>query len=84
MHVCACCVYSATQAMDELDVSEFRHGGVNITGFTLLPRTSPRLLTLQGEWGRADPAIYPGAGNGTRLKVKRTLKLFKPRAILKG
>jgi len=50
--------------MDELDLGDFRHGGVNITGFTLINRTAPRVQIVQKDWLQ-----WHGMRLGTKLKV---------------
>jgi len=67
-HRCVC----YRQAMDELELNDFRHGGVNITGFSLLDTSSPRLQTFQREWSRLDPKFWHGAGRGRRITVSES------------
>ena len=64
----------AVQTMDELELNDFRHGGVNITGFSLLDAASPRLQGFQREWSRLDPRFWHGAGRGRRLTVSHTAR----------
>ena len=55
--------------MDELALEEFRHGGVNITGFALLDKTSPGLRAFEREWTHLDPRYWHGAGRGRPITV---------------
>jgi len=57
------------QTMDELELDDFRHGGVNITGFSLLDDESARLRAFQREWSHLDPRYWLGAGRGRRITV---------------
>ena len=53
------------QVMDELDLTHFRHGGVNITGFRLLDRDNPKIRTIEQQWlklSHANPLYWKGAG----------------------
>ena len=54
--------------MDELDLSKFQHGGVNITGFRAVIST-PQGQEAQKEWSLLNPRIYKGAGPGTKINV---------------
>ena len=55
--------------MDELELDDFRHGGVNITGFSLLDTSSPRLQAFRREWSHLDPKYWHGAGRGRKITV---------------
>jgi len=58
--------------MDELELDDFRHGGVNITGFSLLDdNSSSRLLAFQREWSHLDPKYWHGAGRGRKITVRQ-------------
>ena len=59
--------------MDELDIEEFKHGGVNITGFNLLDMTQPKTMALQKEWSKLNPNYWHGAGNGRKVTVSCSL-----------
>jgi len=49
------------QAMDELDIGDFKYGGVNLTGFTMINPSSARYLTAQRQWTRRNPNYWLGA-----------------------
>lgn len=57
------------QNMDELDLSGFYFGGMNITGFRLMSSRIERLKNFQQEWRNLDPVLWPEAG--TTLSVSR-------------
>jgi hypothetical protein len=63
--------------MDELDLDEFIHGGVNITGFRLLDPDNPRFAAAQLEWRKLNPSFWFGAGVGSKLGVRKIKFLFK-------
>ena len=54
--------------MDELDLDDFKHGGVNITGFRLVNPESEKVQSVQREWSRLNPNFWKGAGTD-RVKV---------------
>lgn len=45
------------QAVDQLDLSGFHFGGVNITGFRLMSNTNERLRTFRQDWLKFNPVI---------------------------
>lgn len=58
--------------MDELELDEFIHGGVNITGFRLLDRDTFEIQRIQREWAklsRANPSYWKGAGMDENIRV---------------
>ena len=55
--------------MVEIDLSEFVHGGVNITGFTLLDVTQPKAQALLKEWGKPNHKYWQGANGNRKLRV---------------
>jgi len=55
--------------MDELELDDFRHGGVNLTGFSLLDPSSPQLHAFQREWSLLGQRYWHGAGSGRRITV---------------
>ena len=55
--------------MDELDLDDFKHGGVNITGFRLVSPESERVQAVQREWSRLNPNFWKGAGT-EKVKVR--------------
>jgi len=57
------------QTMDELELDEFRHGGVNITGFSLLDPESSALHSFHRQWSHLDPKYWHGAGRGRKITV---------------
>jgi hypothetical protein len=62
--------------MNELDISDFRYGGVNITGFTLIDTNLPRFQAVQREWSQLNPNNWHGAGARRNISVGDTNKLF--------
>jgi len=58
------------QVMDELDLTDFKHGGVNITGFRLVKPDDFKVLAMQKEWHRLNPNYWKGAGPGRKIKVR--------------
>lgn len=44
--------------MNEIDVSDFRYGGVNITGFTLIDNGLPRFQAFHKELRQFDPGTW--------------------------
>lgn len=46
------------QSMNEIDVSDFRYGGVNITGFTLIDNSLPRFQAFLKELRQFDPGTW--------------------------
>ena len=63
------------QAVDELDLSGFRYGGVNITGFRLVDNNDPAVQSVHSDWVKLYPDIMwkPAA---KRLTVRLTLQVF--------
>jgi len=47
--------------MDELDVSDFKYGGVNLTGFSIINTSSARYRAAQRDWTRRNPNYWLGA-----------------------
>ena len=59
-----------TQAMDELDLSAFRYGGANFTGFRLVDReNSQRARNVQTAWTTIGAAYHKHLPAGGLLKV---------------
>ena len=51
--------YVCVQAMDELDLSAFRYGGANFTGFRLVDRESSQLVrNVHTAWRRLGAAYH--------------------------
>jgi len=59
------------QAMDELDVSDFKYGGVNLTGFAIINTSSARYQAAQRDWTRRNPNYWLGARR--RLTVRHRI-----------
>lgn len=59
--------------METLNLSRFRHGGVNITGFQLINRTNPGVKEFLDTWSVLEPVVWPGAGSD---KVEVRLEAF--------
>ncbi len=55
--------------MEELDLADFRHGGVNITGFRLLSPNGNRFQAVQKDWSNLSSEFWKGAGPGSNLTV---------------
>jgi len=62
--------------MDELDINDFKYGGVNITGFVIINTSSARYQTAQRYWTRRNPNYW--LGDRRRLTVSH-LKLIRRR-----
>ena len=56
------------QVMGELDLDDFQHGGVNITGFRL---SSSKFQDMQRVWNKLNPNYWKGAGPGNKIKVRQ-------------
>ena len=56
--------------MDELDVSDFRHGGANITGFRLVNPDFSRTKEAQKEWWKFGSHYWKGAVPGQKIPVR--------------
>ncbi len=56
--------------MDELDLDDFRYGGVNMTGFRLVDPEDDKVQTVQREWSRLNPNYWRGAGTDRKIKVR--------------
>jgi len=54
--------------MDELDISDFKYGGVNLTGFAIINTSSARYQSAQRIWTRRNPNYWLGARR--RLTVR--------------
>lgn len=61
------------QVMDELDLGDFKHGGVNITGFRLIDPEQWNFKNMQRIWSGLNPSTYKGAGSSKRLRVGRSV-----------
>jgi len=58
--------------MDELDLSAFRYGGANFTGFRLVDRENSQLVrNVHQAWRRLGPAYHRYLPAGNLLKVQR-------------
>ena len=58
------------QAMDELDLSAFRYGGANLTGFRLVDRENSQLVrNVHTAWKRLGAAYRRHLPAGNLLKV---------------
>jgi len=56
--------------MDELDLSAFRYGGANFTGFRLVDRENSQLVrNVQMLWTRLGAAYHRNLPDGDLLKV---------------
>ena len=55
--------------MDELDLDDFRYGGVNMTGFRLVDPEDEKVQMVQREWSRLNPNYWRGAGTDKKIKV---------------
>jgi len=66
------------QSIDELDISSFRYGGVNITGFRLIDSDDVIVQAALRDWKKLDPAIWNGAGPDSKLTVRRWALCFCP------
>ena len=55
--------------MDELDLEDFKHGGVNITGFRLVDPDNDLVKQVQREWSRLNPNYWKGAGTDRKIRV---------------
>ena len=60
--------------MDELDLDDFKHGGVNITGFRLVDPNFATVNSIQREWSRLNPNFWRGAGTDQKIKVKPVMR----------
>ena len=58
------------QSMDELDLDDFRYGGVNMTGFRLVDPADDKVQVVQREWSRLNPNYWRGAGTDRKIKVR--------------
>jgi len=64
------CGFVRVQAMDELDLSAFRYGGANFTGFRLVDRESSQLIrNVHTAWRRLGAAYYRYLPVGSMLEV---------------
>lgn len=50
------------QIMDQLDLSGFHFGGVNITGFRLMSDKNERLSAYTRDWLKLNSSQWTGAG----------------------
>ena len=57
--------------MDELDLSAFQHGGMNITGFRLMDPDKPEISAIQRNWSTLNPIFWKGAGTDEKIEVSR-------------
>jgi len=58
--------------MDELDLSAFRYGGSNFTGFRLVNRDSSQLVAkVQAAWTKLGASYHKHLPKGHLLKVCR-------------
>ncbi|PVD34148.1 hypothetical protein C0Q70_05411 [Pomacea canaliculata] len=64
----------ATMDMETLNLSRFRHGGVNITGFQLINRTNPGVKEFLDTWSVLEPVVWPGAGSD-KVEVEAALSV---------
>ena len=59
--------------MDELDLAEFKYGGVNITGLRLIDPARPLVRAMRREWRRLEPRYWDTVGTATTIKVRGEL-----------
>ncbi|ESP00207.1 hypothetical protein LOTGIDRAFT_173366 [Lottia gigantea] len=69
-----------TLDMLSLNLSRFRHGGVNITGFQLVNHTSGSVRKFLSNWTSLESNVWPGAGTPV-LDCKRIRDEYKDREI---
>ena len=62
--------------MDELDLEDFKHGGVNITGFRLVDPEFKKLSKVQVEWSKLNSNFWRGAGTDKKIKVSKIFTIF--------
>ena len=65
--------------MDELDLSAFQHGGMNITGFRLVDPERPEVFAVQKNWSSLNPISWKGAGNDKKIEVNCLHKYETPK-----
>ena len=58
------------QSLDEIDLSDFIHGGVNITGFNLIDSALPKVSALQRELVKPGQKSLPVATASRKLRVR--------------
>jgi len=49
--------------MNDMDLSYFSHGGMNVTGFRIVDVTNRTVRNFLNGWERVDATVFPGAGN---------------------
>jgi len=51
-----------SQGMNDVDLSTFNHGGMNITGFRIVDAKNHTVRNFLSEWKKQDPKMVEGAG----------------------
>ena len=56
--------------MNEMDLEDYKHGGINVTGFRLIDFASQHAKSFLTDWSAEDPESWPGAGRN-KISVSR-------------
>jgi len=57
--------------MNDIDLSSFRYGGMNVTGFRIVDENNHTLRrNFLGGWEKLDAKMWPGAGS-MRISVSK-------------
>jgi len=49
--------------MNDIDLSSFNYGGMNVTGFRIVDVTNPTVRNFLTEWEKLDAKMWAGAGS---------------------
>jgi len=49
--------------MNDIDLSSFSYGGVNVTGFCIVDENNPAVRNFLNGWEKQDAKFWPGAGS---------------------
>jgi len=49
--------------MNDIDLSSFSYGGMNVTGFRMVDVTNQTVRNFLTGWEKLDAKMWPGAGN---------------------
>ena len=54
---------NALQGMNDIDLSSFDYGGMNVTGFRIVDVTNQTVRNFLTGWQKLDAKMWPGAGD---------------------
>jgi len=57
------CQLVLLQGMNDIDLSSFKYGGMNVTGFRIVDEHNNTVRNFLSGWEKLDAKLWPGAGS---------------------